>query len=226
MMRIMIAIVLVMTAVPAWATTYVFQDNAVYWPTWGNGTSDDGRDVIGNPDISGVVVKTNPDNSINTISVSISRWPESYGGSGLFIDTDGDTNWEYYVGMRTPLRAVGHMLKDEVGLFRGENDDAYVMSSWSTTLREDHPVGIVESFHGSNDTIGYDYDWIARTLVFSDFPGILHLGAGWMIGYTIGCANDVFLSSVAPVPVPEPMTAILLGLGLLFVSGGRRWIHR
>jgi len=222
----------------AGATSVTYNDNPltnIFWPTWGNG-SDDSKDYIFDPDVKSVTVTfDSTTRALQTIDVEFSLPIPMiellyYGGSGLFIDTNADNRWNYFA-------KDGDLYAVDVSLFKGVNDAAYVMSRFGNALpgqftqlyREDHPVGIVipGSIPGTfvlagPDTIGYSLSGQILTYNFTGLASSIVLGSNYMIGYTEGCANDVFLS-----PVPEPASMMLIGAGLIGLAGyGRKRIFK
>ena len=80
------------------AAPFYFGDNEIYWPTWGNGTSDDTQDVIGVPNITADGGYGTVENGyVKDIHVT---WIE--GGhilikepGDVFIDVGADGEWDY-----------------------------------------------------------------------------------------------------------------------------------
>lgn len=214
------------------AKSFTFSDEYIYWPTWPatdpKRSWQNTRDFNGSPNIEGVVVETNDQEKLSAIRITFSgsqKNPSYAGGSGLFIDSDGDEGWDFFaLNFETiePAAKGLYSLKNEVSLVKGGvNADQYVKSSGSTTPRENSPAGIARSNFNTRYELGYSWDG-ASTLTYT-FP----IGANitlsddknWIIGYTVRCANDVFLTP--PPSVPEPATLLFLGFGLIGLAGFR-----
>jgi len=138
------------------AKSFTFLDEYIYWPTWPATAPvkswQNTSDVNGSPNITGVVVETNNQEILSAIRITFSgkqKDPSYAGGSGLFIDSDGDEGWDFFaLNFETNgLAEKGlYSLKNEVSLVKGGvNADQYVMSSGSSIPRENHPVGIKNS---------------------------------------------------------------------------------
>jgi hypothetical protein len=129
----------------------------------------------------------------------------------LFINTGGDGKpyeaWDFYVQDLTFNNGDG------ATLYKVASSYTYELTTYP--YRPGHPVGftagitadpgILVSVVGTNTTLTYTFN-----------PGI-YMYSDFVIGYTPECANDVILTST-----PEPMSLLLLGLGLIGVAGIRR----
>lgn len=215
------------------ATTFSFlSDDTIHWATWLSTKSwQNTEDIIGSPNIEKVFVITD-DASQKLLKIRIDfsgskADPKYAGGSGLFIDFDGDGKWDFFAdNFRSPSPNWGlYKLKEGVSLEKGPlTDGKYRISNleWGNSGRFDHPVGIVASLLGSRIDLGYDWDENMDTLTytFSGAAGIILSNTGkWIIGYAELCANDVFLTSTPDIPVPESATLLLLGTGLIGLAG-------
>lgn len=207
------------------AAQYTYQDMYIYWPTWDNGTLDDFDDVIGGPEIYSLTVTTDTNDNLTSIDVNMDRTPiqGDYVPDSLFIDVDNDLNWDYFSAYNTTAsKQYLYKVNQTVSRLEGVNNSSYIMSTASSpSYREDHPVGIKTQYMDSPVTIfsAWDGTKLMWSYDFSNFSGII-LGSDedWTIGFTVDCANDVFLT-----PVPEPASLILIGSGLLLFAGlGRK----
>jgi len=213
----------------AWSITEA--DNTIAWPGYFNPAFP--NDEYGSPKIQTWTITTYANGDLASVVLNISAnllIPDA-----LLINNErhaGDTyeGWDYYVKANyaiTPANPNGRVTT----LFEVD-EDAYSYT-WAN-LRIGHPAGLV--LDGAltavdrvwtnfvpvpadpNPTINLLTGYTANpgVVTYSFAPGI-HLGDGFVIAYTQYCANDVIIT-------PEPLSLLLLGLGLIGVAGIRRKI--
>jgi hypothetical protein len=201
--------VLMLAGGSAWATTVTYQDNYINWPGWTPQYTDD---LIGTPSVGDMTV-TLSGGFLTKIELQVSgrQWFDT-----LFINTNwnglyGDyQSWDIYVRTNsgtTPL------------LYSVGASYAYLLATdpgGGTNGRWGHPAGIGTGLTADPAGITVTETYLNDILTYN-FTGLQVLDK-FVIGYSVWCANDVFLT-----PVPEPFTMLLLGLGLVGVAGiGRR----
>ncbi len=102
-------LVLALTGI-GYASSVNFSDTQNYWPSWGNGTPDDNKDVIGDPNITGGTAMFNNADDLTRIyfdyTAPLTTWAMLAPGN-LFINIltgASDTTWDYVVAtMGTPV---------------------------------------------------------------------------------------------------------------------------
>jgi len=203
---------------PVMATSFSFGDGSIYWPTWGNGTSDDLDDDIGNdPKLTGGQYYLDASGNLTQVDFTFSYANAAIITPGdLFIDVGADNTWDYVVapsgdGVHATLYTLGLALSS----IKGDNDSRYVMSSSGSNFREDHPVKYVA---GRDTTSSAYYSTFTSSPVsFSGFSIGLNNDA-FIIGFVANtCANDVIFEK-ASVPEPGPMLlfgAFMIGMATI-----------
>lgn len=204
----------------AWADSYYFPDNTINWPGW---TPQYTSDVIGIPSVSSLSVVTDASNNLQTVVVNmtdrnvvVDEWINGDNGAvsfdALFINTTGVYEaWNYYVEDIYGDNASG------ATLYSVGNAYTYKLATQpypGLNGRWGHPAGIADGTPISGILASVIWDGAANTLTYSFNQGIV-LGQGFQIGYSEWCANDVVLT-------PEPLSLLLLGLGLIGIAGIRR----
>ena len=216
---------------PAQATPVAFGDSVNYWAGHANGTSDDGKDTIGTPDIlggraifAGGKLKSIEIDYNGKFSLSS---PGHYGSvipGDLFINDLCDDDWDYVMklvsGPQTPADYLSAAILDVKGedpayLYSGEDNKGH----WKGFLiRDDHPYawngGGTQV--GTGSLTGVNLLQNGGTLVFDLGEG-LALGPEFCIGFGPSCANDMIFERIT-APIPEPSAALLFAASLLVAA--------
>jgi len=205
----------------AWATIYTFDDTYKNWP----GHFIDSRDEIGVPqikDTGGVTVTIDGNNYLRSVVIIMktgTRIPWDGGlGDGyfdaLFINNDWNgtladyESWDYYVEDDT------QDINMDGTLYTVTSGYSYILAPSISGARTNHPAGIDGNDLVSTSGIlaGVSWDSTNYTLTYTFNEGI-SITDKFVIGWSVWCANDVFLTQV-----PEPGILILLGIGLSAVG--------
>jgi hypothetical protein len=232
---------LALAAAPAGAASVPFGDSVRYWAGYANGTSDDAKDTIGHPDVTGGAAGFAGG---QLVSVRIDyTGPFSLAAPGqngsvipgdLFLDAGADGDWDYVIevvsGPQSPASFEKLSILDVADLA-----PSYLLSGsdgsghWQGYgIRDRHPY----AWSGGGTAVGVASlvaDGLlaggSHSLLFSLGQG-LDLGTSFVIAFAPSCANDVIFERVN-APVPEPGAALLFGAGALWVARrGRRAASR
>lgn len=93
------------TGAPAVALDIGFGDTVNHWAGWANGTNDDGKDTIGDPNINpnntgGAVTFDDAGYDLERLTFQIADWSVGVLSPGdLFLDVDADANWDYVLDL-------------------------------------------------------------------------------------------------------------------------------
>ena len=212
------------------ATSFTFGDDSVYWPTWGNGSSDDSTDEIGRPKFTGGGGTI--DSSGYLTDLYFDYLEGAVHAGDVFIDVGSDGFWDYVIvsdadtpddSDQNPGWTQGvYETTAPFSITKGVNDSFYLLSNkyYSTynydNYRENHPVTASKSapLKSIDSAISFtDFAQSAGTsgqVIFAGLDGIFVGNSGFDIGFAPTCANDVLYQHV-----PEPTTVLLVGFGLL-----------
>ena len=194
-------------AVPI-SITYL--DKTDSWP----GYTPYGEDEFGGPKIVSMVV-TFDDVTRDLESVLVNLTDRRVFDS-LFINTGGVGSyeaWDYYVWDGTVGELDPPTNAKMYTVAAAYNYKTAAEAGHPSPPRGDHPVG----FDTGITEIGgllISVSTVPEGVLYKFNSGIV-LQEGFVIGYTPYCANDVILT-------PEPMSLLLLGVGLMGIAGLRR----
>jgi len=188
----------------AMAVTYTYNDNTDSFP----GYTPAGFDEYGGPKITSMEITIN-DNTNDLMSVVVNLTDRRLFDS-LFINTGGAgpyEAWDFYV---KDYWEAGYPKFYAVA---AQYDYQTATEAGHPYPRPDHPVGF-DSGITEVANILQSVVYNGSAVIYSFDSGIV-MQPGFVVGYTAWCANDVILT-------PEPMSLLLLGLGLIGVAGIRR----
>lgn len=192
----------------AMATTLTFQDTMNYFPGWGNGTLDDSRDEIGNPQVESMNITFDETNNNLLQSVVVNMTNRRLDDT-LFINNDSaGQGWDFMILDTSSNESLGA----GGGFYSVAENYKYTLVT-ETSERQGHPYGIeMTDLTLINKTLPVIWDNVASTLTYDFSNYAIFLADKFNFGYAPDCANDVMM-------VPEPASMLLFGAGLAGLAG-------
>lgn len=215
--------VFALSALPAQAETWTFEDQYTHWSGWGT-HRENRKDVIGVPDFTHGTA-TVVDNTLQEVNFffTADKFEDSYNSlttGDLFVNTDNDKAWNYLVRLNNDFTA--DVYNFEVGYT--DKFFKYINGRSDGDYRDNHPAW--------GNVWGQEALYSGTWSGMPEFPGAGNVGeisiAGLNIdfdqltlSYTVSCANDIMAADTFS-KTPIPGAVWLLGSGLLGLIGLRR----
>jgi|GEM_PF-1063145 len=212
MIWVLSAIIFGILAGSSQALALTFGDTRNYWPGWGNGTSDDGLDTIGEPDFTGAEAAT-AGGYLQSITFFLADQTSTYWNileSGdLFLDFGADLSWDYVVYMGSgklsgtakdsdqtvttgegvyPLYAFSDFYLDDDAMYQTSGKDN--ADYWRGYLiRQNHPIGLSVDSSGNVNVSPDAYSEVGM-VGFSGWPASAGSNMAVVFDFTNGAESN------------------------------------